>query len=529
MKFNINFIFTKILIITFFSTLANANSFNENLELANRGYARAQSNLGWMYYHGKGIEKDYAKAFEWFIRAANQGSAIDQNNIGEMYEAGEGVTKDYGKAFEWYLKSAHQKNALAQYNLGKLYLNGWGVERDDLKALEWFTLSAKKGESLSQNALGEMYLTGQGVKKDYLTAFDWFLKAANQGNSLAQYKLGEMYETGKGMSQIYAKDYSWSNALEWYKKSANQGNLLAQYRLGEIYYNGTGLEKDYSKALQWFTKSANQGNALAQNKIGEMFESGEGTKKDYSKAIEWYRKAENQGYVFKSNNEKDEVRIIYSNGMYKGQILNRKKHGIGTYFWLNNYRYEGGWKDDEMNGFGKIFDGQNRVTMDGKFSEAKFSGWISNYTSSGDIIMYEVKNHLLQGNENSSTNNRPISKGRKSSNDATWSLYNESSGFELICNNIKYKGKRKPIKVNCRSWDDFTNKLRFAWLMVREQALKDRVFRNLENNCWRPYEQSSKYSEDNHFGRSFRRIYPSPEFLTKTMFASCNHALMFLK
>jgi uncharacterized protein len=53
-----------------------------------------------------------------------------------MYKNGYGVEKDYKKAVEWYIKSAEQGNPSAQNNLGFMYYNGYGVEKDYKKAVE---------------------------------------------------------------------------------------------------------------------------------------------------------------------------------------------------------------------------------------------------------------------------------------------------------------------------------------------------------------------------------------------------------
>ena len=46
---------------------------DEVMEKAENGDAEAQNNLGSMYFHGKGVELDYKKAVEWYIRSAEQG------------------------------------------------------------------------------------------------------------------------------------------------------------------------------------------------------------------------------------------------------------------------------------------------------------------------------------------------------------------------------------------------------------------------------------------------------------------------
>ncbi|HIJ92135.1 MAG TPA: sel1 repeat family protein, partial [Rhodospirillaceae bacterium] len=56
--------------------------------LAERGNARAQSNLGVMYENGRGVAQDYAQAVRWYRKAAGQGFAHAQHGLGYMYENG---------------------------------------------------------------------------------------------------------------------------------------------------------------------------------------------------------------------------------------------------------------------------------------------------------------------------------------------------------------------------------------------------------------------------------------------------------
>ena len=50
-----------------------ATDLRELNPLAEQGDAPAQSNLGLMYYHGKGVPQDYKTAVKWFTLAAEQG------------------------------------------------------------------------------------------------------------------------------------------------------------------------------------------------------------------------------------------------------------------------------------------------------------------------------------------------------------------------------------------------------------------------------------------------------------------------
>ena len=79
-----------------------------------QGLAKAQYNLGIMYYHGRGMDVNYKKAFEWYEKAAEQGHAPSQFNLGVMYYHGQAVDQDDSMAMRWYAKAAAQGDVDAQ-------------------------------------------------------------------------------------------------------------------------------------------------------------------------------------------------------------------------------------------------------------------------------------------------------------------------------------------------------------------------------------------------------------------------------
>lgn len=192
---------------------------------AERGYAAAQSSLGYMYATGQGVEKDRRQGFTWTQKAANQGYAEAQRNLAIMYNKGWGVAKNITMAVTWYRKAAEQGHDKAQYDLAQLYSKGAVIPRDDAKALKWFRRSADQGNKQAQTNLGVMYYNGQGVDQSYRTALEWFSKAAEQGHPTAQFNIGFMTEKGQGVAEDRAA------AIGWYRKAAGQGYASARERL----------------------------------------------------------------------------------------------------------------------------------------------------------------------------------------------------------------------------------------------------------------------------------------------------------
>jgi len=110
--------------------------------LADQNDARAQSTIGEMYYHGRGVPQDDSEAIRWFRLAAGQGSAPARFHLGVAYAGGHGVPQDYSEAAKWYRLAADQGYAPAMYNLGLAYAKGEGVSLDNVSAHMWFNLAA---------------------------------------------------------------------------------------------------------------------------------------------------------------------------------------------------------------------------------------------------------------------------------------------------------------------------------------------------------------------------------------------------
>lgn len=155
----------------------------------------------------------------------NSDSAAEKTRLGDMYYFGKGVEKDYYKAFHLYEEADRLGNADATCRLGWMYKCGIVAEKDDNKAFSLFKSSAERGSAIGQFHLSSMYSQGRGVPEDRSQAFYWCQKAAEQGYDEAQESLGNKYKRGLGVKKNKSK------AIEWYKKAAAQGNKDAIYAL----------------------------------------------------------------------------------------------------------------------------------------------------------------------------------------------------------------------------------------------------------------------------------------------------------
>ncbi len=162
-------------------------------ERSERGDAKAQCNLASLYYLGKGVPQDYARAAGWYMKAADQGYAKAQSDLGVMYYRGTGVPKDDVEAVRWYRKAAEQGYPSAEFNLGLMYQSGRGVARDETQAVRWYRSAADQGDASAGYALGTLYRLGLGVPVDSGEAAKWYRKAAKAGNRDAMYALMQIF------------------------------------------------------------------------------------------------------------------------------------------------------------------------------------------------------------------------------------------------------------------------------------------------------------------------------------------------
>ena len=74
--------------------------------IALKGNTVAAYYMGLMHADGRGLDRNPAKAAEWFLIAANKGYALAQIRMAEISTVGLGVPRDPGQAVKWYTLAA---------------------------------------------------------------------------------------------------------------------------------------------------------------------------------------------------------------------------------------------------------------------------------------------------------------------------------------------------------------------------------------------------------------------------------------
>jgi TPR repeat protein len=179
--------------------------------LAEKGDAKAETQLGEFYLLGKVLQKDQTQAVTWLRKAADQNYAAADFQLGLAYNRlFMGDSRDDAQSTGYFRKAADLGYPLAIDALAIDYKMGWdGLTRDPVQAAAWYEKSAAKGDTFAMSSLADLYEKGDGVPKDGAKAFSWRLKMAETGDVDAQAKISAAYAAGSGVAQDNIEAWAW--------------------------------------------------------------------------------------------------------------------------------------------------------------------------------------------------------------------------------------------------------------------------------------------------------------------------------
>ncbi|KAM6223480.1 death ligand signal enhancer [Rhynchocyon petersi] len=172
---------------------------------------------------------DYMTAFSYFQKAADRGYSKAQYNVGLCYEHGRGTPRDLCKAVLYYQLAAHQGHSLAQYRYARCLLQDPAFLRDPerQRALAMLKQVADSGLKEAQAFLGVLFTKEPYLEEQRAVKYLWL--AANNGDSQSRYHLGICYEKGLGVQRNLGE------AMRCYQQSAALGNEPARKRLQTLF------------------------------------------------------------------------------------------------------------------------------------------------------------------------------------------------------------------------------------------------------------------------------------------------------
>jgi len=197
------------------------------LEEAENENAAAMTNLGSLYYTGRGGEQNYEKAVKYYAMADKLSERQATENLGYCYYYGRTGEVNYNKAYHYFVKGALDNHLNSLYKIGDMYRNGYYVEKDEREAFYIYShcyeqMSGVYSEPISADIckrMGDVYYYGIGTQKNpesaikfYQEAEQHYYRKINDGDYFARKGLEEVIEKQNEIRNILLKELP---SFEW--------------------------------------------------------------------------------------------------------------------------------------------------------------------------------------------------------------------------------------------------------------------------------------------------------------------------
>ncbi len=272
---------------------------------AHAGNVAAIRAMGYRYYNGVEVEKNYDRAAKFWAKAAQEGDPESIGRLGICYMDGIGVTPDSMKAVKLFDKALQLK-----YDGLLDELDSRSTERP-LAALylaQRYSLSGVPNPNAEKRAKQEMYLQRasdagslDGTRKlgvflmstkKYGEALEVFTKGAKANDPASLYYVGWLCTDPK-----FGQTADPTNALINMRAAADANFPQAQYMLAKWYDSGTNVARDYDMARRYYVAAAGNGNDAARWTMGIHYAKGDGYPSDYNIALNWLTSTNPKVYV----------------------------------------------------------------------------------------------------------------------------------------------------------------------------------------------------------------------------------------
>jgi TPR repeat protein len=264
---------------------------------ADAGSSEGAHRLALVYAQGlAGTPRNDGRAVELFEKAATAGHARAQLNLGILYFRGQGVARDLVQARAWLEKAAASGDPQALYALARALSESMGqAGADPVRATDLYRRAAEKGHVMAGLRYGLALSEGTGTKRDVVAAERWLKQAQENGVPEAALAMGDMAARTPASRDKATNEKIVQSALSWYQLAANAGVPSAQFKLANAYFAGVGVPRDPSQALLWYGRAAQQGQPQAQHALGIMLIGGVAGTTDPVEGYKWLVLAERGG------------------------------------------------------------------------------------------------------------------------------------------------------------------------------------------------------------------------------------------
>lgn len=247
-------------------------------------------NVGFLYWNGPEEIQDPEQALQYLKKAVQMGYTYALSFIGDIYRTGPEELIDYAEAKRYYQKGVDVNEINAIKGMALLYLLGQGVTQNNAMGAFYLKKAADKGNAWAMYHLGCLYYYGEGIPRNPKLALDYLQMAYDANYPDACSLLGLLYERGEGT----APNIELANKL--YIRGHELGDDQSMWYLACNYLDGNGLPKDYKRAEKLFIQAIERGNEPARIDLARMIFHGLGTVQDPQKAYEIIKPCLEQGY-----------------------------------------------------------------------------------------------------------------------------------------------------------------------------------------------------------------------------------------
>jgi TPR repeat protein len=251
--------------------------YDESLKAANKGNAEGMLNVAYAidpYYAERfpfPLNKDSAKAFEYYKKSGDAGSVEGAYTTGDLYRLGEGTAVNEDQAIVYYKKAyelGHPEAANTIYQM---------VGTENYLSYLKDCVARKNFDAAKE--LSIIYISGEIVDANIAEAMK-YLELGDKGNhGGCQYVLGYLYRNGfkkapDGVVSLSNENADVAKAVYYFELAAENGSTEALNNLGEMYMSGMEISEDFEKSFSNFEKSCELDSGYGCYMCGMMISSG---------------------------------------------------------------------------------------------------------------------------------------------------------------------------------------------------------------------------------------------------------------
>lgn len=277
-------------------------------KLVQKGVPKAASVMGELYMYGHGVERNWQRAEEYFVKGAVRGEAVSYNGLGRILMDRDG--ESMGRCRQHLVKAVLKGLPAACFNMFLWYEKshrGAGVQLGTVYLMK----AAEKGYLPALFRYGEiLYEQGRfDAAIPYLMSVSEYSSPVTRVQRDAEVLfLGGSHEKALALCLLGAEmgsDVSIKNALHLLKRhrrfvqdsASVVFRLLAKYvdmgvhthlvDLGDCYFYGAGVEKSYKSAFAYYTSASLYDSGRGLYSLSYMYQHGLGCKRNPLQALHY--------------------------------------------------------------------------------------------------------------------------------------------------------------------------------------------------------------------------------------------------